>query len=670
MDAPKIYKIIILTLTALVSYAHAEPTWTVFTGNFPEGTPPIVNVISSDEDSTVVEITTPGMWEEEIEVDDMTFQKIEIPEYGFTYEIGLPQIPGVRELVAVPGMKDIFLNVVETKKIEREEYNVYPVQTPLERGNGDNGNFDYDEEFYQTDALYPENLTDLGGASIWRDVRVVNPSLYPVRFNPAQQKLEVAYYIQFELVYSGESEENVKADPDYSIEKKYADTYSENITNYDFLDLQEISWALDDLDYLIITAPGFVSPANRIRDWARNRGYGAETVDTNTAGDTWQEIWDYLKDSYADEHIDYVLFVGDIGLVPIAHIIVQGEDYPTDYRYSLLHGDDPWPEVAVARLSGTTVSGLNHQADKIIDYNSGVEPGPWPRNNLLVAHKEGERFYVVKEKLIENPSWPYFNPVFHRLYGQESGRPYNSDVADAINNGVGIVSYEGHGQYNRWDGWCSSGSWTTANVHSLNNGEKYPIIFEFACLTAKVDHESETLDEAWLADDYGAVAALGPTRTTWDPHCDAFEAELYSQIFRLGRTELGLVNNDARGCFVKFHHEGDPRGTASLFMYLLLGEPTTDIRTGSLLVLSCMHVQSVPVAIPMPVQIEVKDNVNLLPIADAVVCLYKEGEVHEAYTTGPNGVISFDVTAATTGEITVTVRKHGFIPYGGSIAVE
>ena len=164
MDALKIYKIIILTLIALVSYAHAEPTWTVFTGNFPEGTPPIVNVISSDEDSTVVEITTPGMWEEAIEVDDMTFQKIEIPEYGFTYEIGLPKIPGVRDLVAVPGMKDISLNILDTDTNDLEDYNVYPVQTPLVDGDNGNGEFDYDEEFYQTDALYPENLTDLGGA--------------------------------------------------------------------------------------------------------------------------------------------------------------------------------------------------------------------------------------------------------------------------------------------------------------------------------------------------------------------------------------------------------------------------------------------------------------------------------------------------------------------------
>ncbi len=682
MDALKIYKIIILTLIALVSYAHAEPTWTVFTGNFPEGTPPIVNVISSDEDSTVVEITTPGMWEEEVEIDGMTFQKIEIPEYGFTYEIGLPQIPGVRELVAVPGMKDIFLNVVETKTIEREEYNVYPVQTPLVDGDNGNGEFDYDEEFYQTDALYPENLTDLGGASIWRDVRVVNPSLYPVRFNPAQQKLEVAYYIKFELVYSGESNDNVKIDPDYPIEKKYADTYSENITNYDFLDLQEISWALEDLDYLIITAPGFVGPANRIRDWARTRGYGAETVDTNTAGDTWQEIWDYLKTLYANERMDYVLLLGDIGdyndLVPIAKISVVWEDTITDYRYSLLEGDDPFPEVAVSRLCGTTVDELNHQIDKITDYNAGIEPGPWAQRGLLVAHQDYEWDYrgyrECKEKLRTN-AWEYFDPVFIKCYGADDGVT-NKNIKLAIDGGCGIVNYRGHGGTDKWANWSKGPgqySWTTVNIHEdLNNGDKYPVVFNICCLNAELDNAAreETLCEAWLSSEYGAVAALGSTRVSWTPTNNIFDWELFSQIYRLGRTELGLINNDARGCFIKFHHEGDIRGTASLFQFVLLGEPTTDIRTGPLLGLYCMHVESVPVAVATPVQIEVKDNVNLLPIADAVVCLYKDGEVHEAYTTGSNGLISFDVTAATTGEITVTVRKHGFIPYEGSIAVE
>jgi hypothetical protein len=507
VGAMKIRRIIVLTLIIVVPYAYGEQTWTVFTGNFPEGTAPIVNVISSDEDSTVIEITTPGMWEEEVVVDEMTFQKIEIPEYGFTYEIGLPQIPGVRELVAVPGIKDISLNILDTDTTDLEDYNVYPYQTPLVDGDGDNGNFDYDEEFYQTDALYPENLTDLGGASIWRDLRLVNPSLYPVRFNPAQQKLEVAYYIKFELVYSGESNDNVKADPDYAIEKKYASAYAENITNYGYLGLADVKWALDDLDYLIITAPGFIGPANRIRDWARARGYGAETVDTNTAGDTWEELWDYLEDRYAEEHMDYVLFVGDINLVPIAHITVESEDYPTDYRYSLLNGDDPWPEVAVARLSGTTVSGLNHQVDKIIDYNSGVEPGAWARNNLLVAHKEGERFYAIKNE-IRAESWSFFNPIFHTCYGLESGGPNNSDVSNRINGGVGIVNYRGHGEYNRWDNWCSAGSWDTSNVHNLNNGKRYPITFNLCCLNAKVDHVNETLCEAWLAANYGAIATL------------------------------------------------------------------------------------------------------------------------------------------------------------------
>ena len=60
MNTAKLWIIAILFTATFASFAHAEQTWTVFTGNFPEGTPPIVNVISSDEDSTVVEITTPG----------------------------------------------------------------------------------------------------------------------------------------------------------------------------------------------------------------------------------------------------------------------------------------------------------------------------------------------------------------------------------------------------------------------------------------------------------------------------------------------------------------------------------------------------------------------------------------------------------------------------------
>lgn len=50
------------------NHAFADATWVAFLPGYPEGTAPVVNVVTSDENHAVVEITTPGMWVEEIEV--------------------------------------------------------------------------------------------------------------------------------------------------------------------------------------------------------------------------------------------------------------------------------------------------------------------------------------------------------------------------------------------------------------------------------------------------------------------------------------------------------------------------------------------------------------------------------------------------------------------------
>jgi len=58
-----------ITIISLLfaNQALADTTWVTFLPGYPEGTPPVVNVVTSDENHTVVEIITPGMWVEEIE---------------------------------------------------------------------------------------------------------------------------------------------------------------------------------------------------------------------------------------------------------------------------------------------------------------------------------------------------------------------------------------------------------------------------------------------------------------------------------------------------------------------------------------------------------------------------------------------------------------------------
>ena len=238
-----------------------------------------MNVVASTSARTEVEIKVPGLWVEEVEADGTTFKRFELPAYGTTANEGWPELPAVAELFAVPGRKNVALNVLDEDTTTLTGYRVFPYQPSPPDGGWDCNEFYYDEEFYETDADWPAAYADLGAPAIWRDLRVVHPVFYPLRANPHDKTVVVTYYARLELVYSGTSDENAKDDPDYDIERKHADAYAQLIPNYELLDLPVTEWDLGAAtDYLIIYAPALATPATRLVPYGNARGFRTTAV--------------------------------------------------------------------------------------------------------------------------------------------------------------------------------------------------------------------------------------------------------------------------------------------------------------------------------------------------------------------------------------------------------
>ena len=251
--------IILGAILIFAGLSYAEVTWVTFPGGVGEE-PPAFNVLESDANHTVVEVNTPGMWVEYVTVETVNFQRLIIPEYEYIYvgAEGRPEIPAVAEFVAVPGDKNVTFNIIETQQTIMDDYWIYPLQPDFEPAEG-TPDFTIDEDFYANyEGFYTEERLTIEEPAIWRDLRVVSFSFRPVRFNPATQEIEITYYMKFELVYEGESDVNVKEDPDYPIEKTYADMYRASVVNYEELNFAETGWDMGGPGrYLIITAPRY-----------------------------------------------------------------------------------------------------------------------------------------------------------------------------------------------------------------------------------------------------------------------------------------------------------------------------------------------------------------------------------------------------------------------------
>ena len=153
-------------------------------------------------------------------------------------------------------------------------------------------------------------------------------------------------------------------------------------------------------------------------------------------------------------------------------------------------------------------------------------------------------------------------------------------VADALNQGKGIILYTGHGSTNAF----ATSGFSKSNVNSLTNTEVLPFIWSVACVNGNFVNNT-CFAEAWLratnaGEPTGAVATLMSTiNQSWDPPMDAQDemvdilVETYSNNIK--RTFGGLSMN---GC-MKMNDDYNSQGATMTDTWNIFGDPSLMVRT-------------------------------------------------------------------------------------------
>ncbi len=192
-----------------------------------------VLLLSSDAEGTVIDLLVRGLRVEETEEAGEAFQILTISDRATTSEVGRPQLPVIKETIAVPQGASIRAAVLDASYSAYRGYNVYPFQTPevdWEVSDEDRA-FVIDEEFYSQNLFRPEQLVEVGESGTWRDLEVVDLQVNPVTFNPASGEIRVYDHIRVRLDYEGGTLSK------NAVEPKFARMYQDVILNYDSLDL-------------------------------------------------------------------------------------------------------------------------------------------------------------------------------------------------------------------------------------------------------------------------------------------------------------------------------------------------------------------------------------------------------------------------------------------------
>ncbi len=281
-------------------------------------------------------------------------------------------------------------------------------------------------------------------------------------------------------------------------------------------------------ELLIVTPREFLEPMRRLAEWKTATGMAAgilllEDVDRLCEGrDAPERIKRCLAMYQQKSGIRYAMLAGDGDKFPIRWTMADivgptvgnAAFYPADLYYADLYKADgtfdDWdanangyfgeiggeirsgplnidkvdlnPDIAVGRAPVSTAKEAAIYVEKVISYEKAAFQSEWARRILAISSGGylPDDCRRQEEMLAELPA----AHIVTRLYYagnpcQKTAELTADNVIGAINAGVGLVSYIGHGSEDFWVDTVSAKDFTL-----LTNTEKLPVIYSGGCGTA------------------------------------------------------------------------------------------------------------------------------------------------------------------------------------------
>jgi hypothetical protein len=252
----------------------------------------------------------------------------------------------------------------------------------------------------------------------------------------------------------------------------------------------------------------------------------------------------------------YVLLVGDANIdykqylandkpmkVPV-HLSLTADLglTPDDNWYACVDGDDDLPDMFIGRIPGSSAAAVSKTVAKLIGQEDS-HPTPLPRM-LLVADDDDPQFEEISDSIVPFAPGSYSVDKVY-LAGFSAVSQATQAIISAVNAGVSLVSYVGHGSVTAWTG---APLFDNATVSLLQNPAQLALFCMFTCLNgffaAPTDY---CLAEALVAaDNRGAFACFAPSGWGYPWEHAILASELMAGLFR-GRAEtMGLITTRAK----------------------------------------------------------------------------------------------------------------------------
>jgi len=683
-----------ITVIILCLLIKLNARWLSFDGTSTPK-PPTIEIISGDRNNFVLKLTIPGVMVNDTTIDGETYQLLSLQECCVSRDPGKPTIPFISKMIAIAPQKKVLISAESLEYMVLNDFNIFPAQPVQNDSIYQIFPFTKDEVFYRQNIIYPNYITGNTSPAVFRDLRVTNLQLFPIRFNPFLHQLKILQKSIIRVNFTGIDSINVLPNWPVFVSPTFNSIYQSTILNYNTLSIP-LSPTFVRSKYLIICDNSFVNALSSFIFWKKKKGVDVflQTVNQPSPND----IKTIINNYYNQYGIEYVLLIGDAaeindpnGHIQTPHIPIyygwpcQGGDYiRSDYWYATITPDDI-ADIALGRFSVWTPEQLTTVINKLFSYERYPNNVNWyiQRNDLVSHRADVSGYHACKRDSI----MPILQSAKFNYFDDFGGSKTNSDVINHINNtgnqkGISLLNYRGHGLITSWESWDYNDEYfTNSEIYSLTNytdahNAWLPIVFEVCCCCGRAGFNLTTdttgHSECWFRHkNGGGVAALGATRPSGTDCNHKFDTELYRVSFGTPTSpiftqKLGWAVNDAKVNMATAYGWGDI-ALDNVRMYHLMGDPELTIYNNWKGYISASH----------PTQISTGSQNFLVrafeggnrPLKDALVCLYKENDVYDTKLTDINGEALFTIAPQRSGTLYITITKNNYGPYEGSCIV-
>jgi len=663
---------------------------------------------------------------------------------SFIEEAGAPKLPYIKFRYVIPINKRIsHISLYDTVFVSQIlSKPVYPVQ-PVYPVNETPPAFVMPDSTYYN-ANFPNQMINVEEHFFMKGYHVVTINLYPIQYNGTTNTIKMAASMKFTLHFENNEIQSVRpkmqSDAITKLVKEQIRTLVKNTEQIDEVlggPLQVWYPQTSPMpnvplgkyvqncppEYLIITNNTFLSGEpiplhngksmteifQELADWKTQKGiptaiYTLDEIISITEGcDTEEKIHNFLKLFYENCGTAFVLFGGNISIIPSRKVEtpVTGDFFwhPSDLYFTAIENNwnangndiigekndecDKTPEFWYGRTLVNNGATAQIFVDKVLQYEkmTHISNKNYVNNLLFVtAYINGgtnNKPIPAINDIVESITQPLINKW--RLYdnynhGNNSGNEELNRInfINNLNNGQDTLGGNFHLVYHQdHSGYTSLGASSKLkgekifreDMDALDNGNCYHVLYTNGCNPG--DFEKDCIIANYLNNPHGGgVAAIASS--TLSAHGEEYIFEnLINAIYPTvpgnpSIYKIGMVHDKSISPTSKVKRKNH-----------LFGDPEMPVWTRIPVQLNVSYTPSVVSNTTNQITVTVS---NLLYSQDITVCLLKDNEIYQSSTNGvqqtsSSKTFTFNVEPQIAGNITLTVTGHNYLPYQSTIPV-